>query len=64
MYWASALPLVKMPLAFLPAAFATLLLTKVSGIPFSERSRAKRLANDDKFKEYSKKTSKLVPGLY
>ncbi len=63
-YMSSSLPWSRVPVAFLPVAFCVMLLTKVSGIPLSERSRAKRFADDEKYQEYNKKTSKLVPGIY
>jgi steroid 5-alpha reductase family enzyme len=63
-YWSASLPLSLLPVAFLPAAFVTLLLTKVSGIPMTEKSRAKRFANDQKYADYVKRTSKLIPGIY
>ncbi len=52
------------PLALLPAAFATFLLTKVSGIPLSEKSRSRRFADDPVYREYNRSTAWLVPGLY
>jgi steroid 5-alpha reductase family enzyme len=51
-------------LAFLPAAFVSLLLIKVSGIPLSERSRAKRFAQDAAYKSYNAATKWLIPGIY
>lgn len=52
-------------LSFLPAAFVSLLLLKVSGIPISERMRAKRYVNSEMYKQYKHAVPKwLIPGLY
>lgn len=51
-------------LAFVAPVFIAFLLTKFSGIPLTEKSRRKRLADDEKYQKYRKSTSLLIPGLY
>lgn len=48
-------------LAFVSPAFAMLLLTKVSGIPMSEKKYNKRYGHRKDYKEWKENTPKLIP---
>ena len=62
-YWAAGLRAPLRPLALLPAAFAAWLLTRLSGIPLSERSRDVRPQSPE-LAAYRRNTAWLIPGVY
>ncbi len=51
-------------LSVLGTIFIIYLLIFVSGIPFLERGRAKRLKGDLEYQAYLERTKKIIPGLY
>ena len=52
-------------LSFLPAAFVSLLLLKVSGIPISEAMRRKKYGSDPLYAQYKSNVPRwLIPGIY
>ena len=51
--------------SFLPATFVTLLLLRASGIPLTQKSRARRFGDDAKYRKYLNDTPKwLIPGVF
>jgi len=51
-------------LSLISPIFITLLLIKVSGIPYLEKGRAKKYRLDPEYAKYLSSTKKLIPGLY
>ena len=51
-------------LSVLGTVFIIFLLVFVSGIPFLEKGRAKRLKGDASYQEYLARTKKMIPGVY
>ena len=51
-------------LAFVSPAFTIFLLTKVSGIPLSERKYDKRYGDRKDYQEWKKNTPKIIPKLF
>lgn len=51
--------------SFLPATFVTILLLRASGIPLTQKSRAKRYGDDAFYQNYQKQVPKwLIPGIF
>ncbi|KAF9875998.1 hypothetical protein CkaCkLH20_06444 [Colletotrichum karsti] len=57
-------PLIAAGISYVSPAFVTLLLTKVSGIPLSEKKYDKRYGDRKDYQEWKKNTPKLIPKIF
>ncbi|CAI0642275.1 unnamed protein product [Colletotrichum noveboracense] len=64
LYGGIAGPLLATAMSFASPAFVALLLTKVSGIPLSEKKYDKRYGDRKDYQEWKKNTPKLIPKVF
>ncbi|KAF4826177.1 hypothetical protein CGCTS75_v009449 [Colletotrichum tropicale] len=64
LYGGIAGPLLATAMSFASPAFVALLLTKVSGIPLSEKKYDKRYGDRKDYQEWKKNTPKLIPKIF